>query len=158
MNIVKAKEVVIGPNNNNLIIEYEYDNLGRLIRQNTGQENNWQTSEFLYDARGNQIAMLDPLGNKFESYYSPDDKLITEVDPLGNKTSFEYDEVGNITLMIDPRGNAKDEDNKIVSHTGWWKGYRAYFIRNLNKQETLIVLSNLANQSAFSTNELQELF
>ena len=32
---------------------------------------------------------------------------------------------------------------KIVYHTGWWKGYRSYFIKVLEKDQTIIVLNNV---------------
>jgi len=56
------------------------------------------------------------------------------------------------------RINAKDSTNKIVYHNGWWKGFRSYFIRQLGKKKTIIVLSNVANRSVFSTKALIELF
>lgn len=56
------------------------------------------------------------------------------------------------------RINAADSTNKIVYHTGWWKGFRSYFIREIGKEKTIIVLSNVAKTSIFSTKELIELF
>jgi CubicO group peptidase (beta-lactamase class C family) len=56
------------------------------------------------------------------------------------------------------RINAADSTNKIVYHTGWWKGFRTYFIRELGEKKTIIVLSNFSAQSIFGTKELIELF
>ncbi len=56
------------------------------------------------------------------------------------------------------RINASDSTNKIVYHTGWWKGYRSWFIRELGEKKTIIVLSNMSNQSVFGTKELIKLF
>ena len=56
------------------------------------------------------------------------------------------------------RINAGDSTNKIVYHTGWWKGYRSWFIRELGEKKTIIVLSNMSNQSVFGTKELIKLF
>jgi CubicO group peptidase (beta-lactamase class C family) len=56
------------------------------------------------------------------------------------------------------RINARDSTNKIVYHTGWWKGFRSYFIRQIGTKKTIIVLSNMSNQSVFGTKELIELF
>lgn len=56
------------------------------------------------------------------------------------------------------RINASDSTNKIVYHTGWWKGFRSYFIRQLGTRKTIIVLSNMSNQSVFGTRELIRLF
>ena len=35
------------------------------------------------------------------------------------------------------------ELGKIIFHTGWWKGFRVYFIKVLNKDQTIIVLNNI---------------
>ena len=56
------------------------------------------------------------------------------------------------------RINAADSTNKIVYHTGWWKGFRSYFIRELGKKKTIIVLSNISNRSVFSSKQLIDLF
>lgn len=32
---------------------------------------------------------------------------------------------------------------KIVYHTGWWKGFRSYFIKVMEKNQTIIVLNNV---------------
>lgn len=56
------------------------------------------------------------------------------------------------------RINAKDSENVIVYHTGWWKGFRSWFIRQLGTKKTIIVLSNMSNQSVFGTKELIKIF
>ena len=32
---------------------------------------------------------------------------------------------------------------KIVYHTGWWKGYRSYYIKVLKNDQTVIILNNM---------------
>ncbi len=56
------------------------------------------------------------------------------------------------------RINAEDPSNKIVYHTGWWKGFRSYFIKQLGKNRTLIILSNISKVGIFGTRELIKLF
>ena len=56
------------------------------------------------------------------------------------------------------RINAEDSTNVIVYHTGWWKGFRSWFIRELGAKKTIVVLSNMSNQSVFGTKELIKLF
>jgi CubicO group peptidase (beta-lactamase class C family) len=56
------------------------------------------------------------------------------------------------------RINASDSTNKIVYHTGWWKGFRSWYIRQLGKERTIIVFSNMSNQSVFGTKELIRIF
>lgn len=36
-----------------------------------------------------------------------------------------------------------DTKGKIVFHTGWWKGFRSYFIRIIESDQTIIVLDNV---------------
>ena len=55
------------------------------------------------------------------------------------------------------RIDAADPLNKVVYHTGWWKGFRSYFIRELGSKKTLIVLSNTARTSSLGTKELRNL-
>jgi len=52
------------------------------------------------------------------------------------------------------RINASDSTNKIVYHTGWWKGFRSYFIKELGKKNTIIVLSNISKIGMFGSKEL----
>ncbi len=56
------------------------------------------------------------------------------------------------------RINAADSTNKIVYHTGWWKGFRSYFIKQLGKNRALIILTNLSKVGILGTKELLELF
>ena len=35
-----------------------------------------------------------------------------------------------------------DKHPEVLYHFGWWKGYRSFFIRDLAKRRTLIVLTN----------------
>jgi CubicO group peptidase (beta-lactamase class C family) len=55
------------------------------------------------------------------------------------------------------RINTKSDSTKIVHHTGWWKGFRSYFIRDLDKKKTIIVLSNVGKYF-IGTHELEALF
>lgn len=46
---------------------------------------------------------------------------------------------------------------KIPFHTGWWKGFRTYFVRIPSKEQTIIVLSNIKRGPFFKVNELVNL-
>jgi CubicO group peptidase (beta-lactamase class C family) len=70
-----------------------------------------------------------------------------------------------------PRNESKDNRNygygwriveesnqgKIVFHTGWWKGFRTYFIRLIEKEQTLIILTNIKQGPFFGIEELTSL-
>lgn len=41
----------------------------------------------------------------------------------------------------------QNSDHKVVYHTGWWHGFRHIYLRQLDKDITIILLSNLTNGS-----------
>ena len=69
-----------------------------------------------------------------------------------HKDLYQWDNYG-----LGWRIDAADPVNKVVYHTGWWKGFRSYFIRELGSKKTLIILSNTARSSSLGTRELREL-
>ncbi len=46
------------------------------------------------------------------------------------------------------------EVGKIVFHTGWWKGFRTYFIRLIDKKQTVIVLTHIKRGPFLKVKEL----
>ena len=46
---------------------------------------------------------------------------------------------------------------KIVYHTGWWKGFRSYFVKVLDKNQTIIVLNNVKRGRFLNIDKLIEL-
>jgi len=55
------------------------------------------------------------------------------------------------------RINQHITDKKIVYHSGWWRGFRTFFLRNLHDHSTIIILSNTVNYSINSLGELYSL-
>ncbi|UCF64962.1 MAG: beta-lactamase family protein [bacterium] len=47
--------------------------------------------------------------------------------------------------------------DKIIFHSGWWKGFKTYFIRKVNQEKTIIILTNTANHHFLSIRRLCEL-
>ncbi|GAB4374456.1 MAG: serine hydrolase domain-containing protein [Calditrichia bacterium] len=56
------------------------------------------------------------------------------------------------------RIDASDSQNKVVYHSGWWKGFRSYFIRKLGEQKTIIILTNHIRRSQVGIRFLRSLF
>ena len=50
------------------------------------------------------------------------------------------------------------EMGKVVYHSGWWKGFKTYFIRMLDKDQTIIVLTNVTRGGYLDRKAMQELF
>jgi CubicO group peptidase (beta-lactamase class C family) len=48
--------------------------------------------------------------------------------------------------------------NRIIYHSGWWKGYKTYFIRKIEEKKTIIILTNTAMHNFLSVKTLSELF
>ena len=46
------------------------------------------------------------------------------------------------------------EYGKIVYHTGWWKGFRSYYINIVEKDQTIVVLNNVKRGRFLNINEL----
>lgn len=50
-----------------------------------------------------------------------------------------------------------DAGQKVVYHTGWWHGFRHIYLRDLNKDVTIILLSNLTNGSLLKLDKLYKM-
>lgn len=72
---------------------------------------------------------------------------------LGHEELYDHDNYG-----YGWRINMLSDSSKIVYHTGWWKGFRSYFIRSLKEEKTIIVLSNKSKSGVLGTKELMKLF
>lgn len=47
-----------------------------------------------------------------------------------------------------------DEKHKVVYHTGWWHGFRHIYLRQLDKDITIVLLTNLTNGSLLKLDDL----
>src|SRR5690606_32062579 len=45
--------------------------------------------------------------------------------------------------------------HKIVYHTGWWHGFRNLYVRDLENDVTIVLLSNMANNSLLHLDDLR---
>jgi CubicO group peptidase (beta-lactamase class C family) len=88
----------------------------------------------------------------FENYFFTKEE-IDKAYQLYNKELYDNDNYG-----YGWRVNMLPDSTKIVYHTGWWKGFRSYFIRSLAEEKTIIVLSNNSRTGKISTKKLMELF
>lgn len=49
------------------------------------------------------------------------------------------------------------DDHRVVYHTGWWHGFRHIYVRDLSKDITIILLSNLTNGSLLKLDGLYDI-
>ena len=50
-----------------------------------------------------------------------------------------------------------EENRNLIYHTGWWKGFRTYYIMNNELNEVAIILTNLKRGPFLSVSELLSL-
>ncbi len=55
------------------------------------------------------------------------------------------------------RIDASSPKDRIIYHNGWWKGFRSYFIRQVDRNRTIIVLNNTTIGSFMNNERLLEL-
>ncbi|MBI4181512.1 MAG: hypothetical protein HY520_00900 [Candidatus Aenigmarchaeota archaeon] len=96
--------------------EYEYDPLGRLLREEwTGDG---RSVRYSYDASGNRLSLADHTGAVSTYAYDPLDRLAAITDPSGGTTGFSYNGAGLRTGLAHPNGAATsyqyDEGNRLV--------------------------------------------
>lgn len=88
----------------------------------------------------------------FENYFFTDEEMKISYQ-LWNKELYDHDNYG-----YGWRINMLPDSSKIVYHTGWWKGFRSYYIRSLKDEKTIIVLSNNSRTGKISSGKLMDLF
>lgn len=72
-------------------------------------------------------------------------------------TSKEREEKGKDNYGFGWRLKSSHNGYQIVYHTGWWKGFRGNFIRNLTKDITIITLDNIKRGPFLSLEILMDL-
>ncbi|HEY8462507.1 MAG TPA: hypothetical protein VIM29_00520, partial [Bacillota bacterium] len=97
------KRVEISPNGTKT--EYEYDQIGRLIKTIVFTKDGIRVNQAFYDAAGNKVKTIDANGKVRTYTYSARGNLLSETDPLGRTTRYRYDVIGNRIAVIDPRNS-----------------------------------------------------
>ncbi len=81
------------------------------------------------------------------------DSLLAEAYEPQHKDLRIYDNYG-----LGWRIDASDPHDKVVYHSGWWKGFRTYFIRKLGSGKTVVILTNTERLNGLSIARLRRLF
>jgi len=77
------------------------------------------------------------------------DSSVHLINTAHNKTQLNGQNYGYGFRMYE-----NTEVGKIVFHTGWWKGFRTYFIRVIDQKQTVIVLTHIKRGPFLSVKEL----
>ena len=103
---------------------YGNDNLGPVLPERViwtdadGIEHSHTTSH-VYDAAGNRIETIEPLGAVSQFEYDEAGQRTAEIDPLGRRTEYDYDSRGNTrgqrTAMFDARGHRTEYEHKEIA-------------------------------------------
>lgn len=72
-------------------------------------------------------------------------------------TSKEREEKGKDNYGLGWRLKNSHNGYQIVYHTGWWKGFRTNFIRNMTKDITIITIDNIKRNPFLSIEQLMDL-
>jgi CubicO group peptidase (beta-lactamase class C family) len=72
-------------------------------------------------------------------------------------SKMNIDKNGNKNYGYGFRLKEHEKYGKIVYHTGWWKGFRSYFIKVKDKNQTIIVLNNVKKGKFLKIDRLIEL-
>jgi len=82
-------------------VNYEYDELGRLVAESTDQGRNIR---YAYDLEDRLTQTTDSQNHATKFSYDPRGRLVVQTDAAGGTTRFTYDKGDRITSVTDPRG------------------------------------------------------
>jgi len=101
-NLLKKKIVDNGKDGSGDGYVYEYDALGRLLRETDPVGNH---IDYEYDSVGNLVKATDGAGNIAQHFYDTVGRRVKTIDPAGNVTTTTYDNNGNPLKVTDREGN-----------------------------------------------------
>lgn len=85
----------------NIVTQYQYDVRGN---QTAVIDTYGRTTTYQYDSAGRLFKTIDSAGNTTTNAYDAKGQLISVTDPLGRVTSYQYDAAGRVTVVTDPLG------------------------------------------------------
>jgi RHS repeat-associated protein len=90
---------------NGNIINFEYDQVGRKIREIDALGN---AISYTYDSKGNVLTRTDANGHVTSYVYDPLGRVREQTNAMLGVVTFEYSSKGQVTKVIDPLGNATE--------------------------------------------------
>lgn len=83
---------------------YGYDEMGRLVRQESTIDGRAAVVEYYFDVYGNAIGQRDAMGRRRSSTYGQFGRLVSETDEDGNVVQYEYDPYGRLVREYSNQG------------------------------------------------------
>ena len=102
-NLLQKKIVDNGKDDSGDGYVYEYDALGRLLKETDPVGNH---VDYEYDSVGNLVTLTDGAGNITQHFYDLAGKRVKTIDAASNTTSITYDNNGNPLKVTDREGNS----------------------------------------------------
>ena len=153
-----VKKYIFNPSGMFSSIIYDRTNFEEIVLPTQGYENKtpWE-----------DVYLNGVVGDK--GVYSTTEDLL-KFDRALDKNIFISDSLKKLAfnkMNLDKNGNKNygygfrlkehEKYGKIVYHTGWWKGFRSYFIKVKDKNQTIIVLNNVKKGKFLKIDRLIEL-
>lgn len=70
---------------------------------------------------------------------------------------YSFEKSGRKNYGLGWRINQKDHTQRLIYHNGWWKGYNVLFVRNVDQDFVIVILSNHYNRSVYQLNPLLDI-
>ena len=99
--------------------EFTYDlRVRKIMEKDLAAGKILRESRFSYDAVGNLIEKIDPMGKATHNVYDGLRRLVKTIDAMGGETSYTYDSRDNLIALTDANGNTTrfefNRNNKLV--------------------------------------------
>ena len=152
------KENIFSPIDMNNSIVYDRTNFNDLIIPTQGYENRTPCEDVYLNGvvgdKGVYSTTMDLL--KFDRALEKNLLINDSLKKLAfSKKNKDYNRNKNYGYGF--RLKEHNKYGKIVYHTGWWKGYRSYYIKVLKKDQTIIILNNVKRGRFLNIDKLIDL-
>jgi CubicO group peptidase (beta-lactamase class C family) len=152
------KENIFSPIDMNNSIVYDRTNFNDLIMPTQGYENRTPWEDVYLNGvvgdKGVYSTTMDLL--KFDRALEKNLLINDSLKKLAfSKKNKDYNRNKNYGYGF--RLKEHNKYGKIVYHTGWWKGYRSYYIKVLKNDQTIIILNNIKRGRFLNIDKLIDL-
>jgi RHS repeat-associated protein len=102
-----------------------------------------------YDALGNAISVIDPLGSQTRATYTANSELTELTDPRGTTTNYVYDALSNLTNIVYPHGTSDRYDYDALSNVSVYTRPDSNAIHLTYNQHGFITSATLPDSTSY---------